>query len=66
MRLVEGFQALSLCEQFLRGWDDDDHIGLWVGMMILVGNVIDILRSGCNRREVRGRGSIIVGKGDIV
>ena len=43
--------ALCLLEQLLRGGDNDDHVGKGVGMTVLVGNVVDILR--------RGKGGIV-------
>ena len=52
---MEGGESLSLRKEFLRGGDDDDHVGFAVSMMVLVGNVIDILRHREGASKVRGR-----------
>ena len=43
---MEGLQALGLREQLLRGGDDDDHVDLAVGMVVLIHDVVDILGQG--------------------
>ena len=52
---MEGSETLSLSKKFLRSRDDDDHVGFAVSMMVLVGNVIDILRHREGASKVRGR-----------
>ena len=39
-------QTLCLCQELLRCGDDDDHIGRCVGMVVLVGDVMDVFRHG--------------------
>ena len=63
---VEFLEPLCLLEQFLRGWDDDDHVGSPVGMVILLGDAIHILgcrnltsETGKRRRLLPGYGYII-------
>ena len=46
-------KALCLIIPFLRRGDDDDHVGTLVGMMVLVGYVIDIVGGWIRRRTER-------------
>ena len=59
---MESLQTLGLRLQFLGSGYDDDHIHGLVGMMVLIGDVIDILRNrDVGRRKLRrreGRGKL--------
>ena len=46
-------EPLCLLEQFLGSRDDDHHVGLCIGMMILIGNIINKLRCWNLSREFR-------------
>ena len=60
--LMESLQTLGLRLQFLGSGYDDDHIHGLIGMMVLIGDVIDILRNrDVGRRKLRrreGRGKL--------
>ena len=43
---MEGLQPLSLGKQLLRGGDDDHHVHFFIGMMILIHDVVHIFRQG--------------------
>ena len=54
--LMESLQTLGLRLQFLGSGYDNDHIHGLIGMMVLIGDVIDILRNGdVGRRKLRRR-----------
>ena len=60
-------QALSLRSQLLARRDDDDEVGLRVGVVVLVGNGIDILGHGEGiRSQARLRFRALVGVADVV
>ena len=44
--LVQGLQPLGLCQQLLCGGYDNHHVGSFVGMVVLVRDVIDVFRCG--------------------
>ena len=44
VRLMECLETLCLTDESLRRRNDDDHIGLRIGMMILIRDAIDIFR----------------------
>ena len=66
MLLMKSSQALSLGKQFSRSGDNDDHVGLTVSMMILVGDIVHILGGRECAQEVRSRLRLIPGSRDIV
>ena len=65
--LVEGFQPLGLCHHTLRGRNNDDQVGRPVGVMVLIGDAVDILRSGERRgAQVGQRHRLVHGEHHVV
>ena len=53
--LMEALDALDLGKQLLTGGDNDDHVGRTVGMVVLVGNVVDVIGDGDIARQAGSR-----------
>ena len=53
--LMEALDALGLGKQLLTGGDNDDHVGRTVGMVVLVGNVVDVIGDGDIARQAGSR-----------
>ena len=63
---MEFFQTLGLFPEFLRCRDDYHHVGRAVGVQILVGYVIHVLRNGERRGEVGSGKRLVPRHGHIV
>ena len=50
---MESLQALCLPKQLLRCRYDDHHVGKAIGMMVLIGDIINILSRWMRTRQVR-------------
>ena len=52
---MEALDARGLGKQLLTGGDNDDHVGRTVGMVVLVGNVVDVIGDGDIARQTGSR-----------
>ena len=67
MCLVQCLDTLGLLHQLLRCWYDDDHVHSRVGMMVLIGDVVNVFgRAEATAFQIRSVLRLLSVYGDIV
>ena len=59
-------QALCLGQEFLAGRNDDDHVAGPVSVVVLIGDVINILGLIADNAQTGGLAGLVVSQRDIV